>query len=77
MIGQILKVKQKQKPIWTVKKNIPEVTNSWHNYMCKSVIQEFQHSVLEVYDRPYTEVATSLMPTLNYTFTTGYSQVII
>ena len=29
-------------PIWTKKPNLPEVTKSWHDYMIKQVVQDFQ-----------------------------------
>jgi hypothetical protein len=35
-------VKDKEKPRWVKRKNIPEVTTSWHNYMVKKVVQDFQ-----------------------------------
>ncbi len=33
---------------WTKKPNLPEVTKSWHNYMVKEVVQDFQTTVLQV-----------------------------
>lgn len=33
---------------WSKKPNLPEVTKSWHNYMIKEVIQDFQSTVLQV-----------------------------
>lgn len=76
MIEKKQAVKEKEKPIWTRKKNIPEVTNSWHNFMCKSVIQDFQHTVLQVFDSPYDEKVLSVIPTSQYEFPNGYNQVI-
>ena len=35
-------------PVWTKKKNLPEVTKSWHSCMVKSMLQDFQASVLQV-----------------------------
>ena len=35
-------VKEREKPRWVRRKNIPEVTQSWHNYMVKKVVQDFQ-----------------------------------
>lgn len=34
--------KEKEKPKWTKRKNVPEVTKNWHNYMVKKVVQDFQ-----------------------------------
>lgn len=77
MVAQKEQLKEKEKPIWTKKKNIPEVTNSWHNYMCKSVIQDFKHSVLQVSESPYDERIISALPTSHFEFPNGYNQVII
>lgn len=77
MIAQKTAVKEKEKPIWTKKKKLVEVTNSWYNYMCQSVIQDFQHSVLQVSETPYDEKTISTLPTSHYEFPTGYNQVII
>jgi hypothetical protein len=35
-------VKEREKPKWTKRKNLPEVTKSWHNYMVKKVVQDYQ-----------------------------------
>lgn len=77
MVAQKEQVKEKEKPIWTKKKTLPEVTNSWHNYMCKSVIQDFQHTVLQVSESPYDERIISALPTSHFEFPNGYNQVII
>jgi hypothetical protein len=34
MIGSKEPVKEKMKPIWTKKPNLPTVTNSYHSFMC-------------------------------------------
>lgn len=77
MIAQKEQVKEKEKPIWTKKNTIPEVTNSWHNYMCKTVVQDFKHSVLQVSEAPYDERVISALPTSHFEFPNGYNQVII
>jgi len=70
-------VKEREKPKWTKKTNIPEVTQSWHNYMQKKVIQDFQMSCLQVSETPYDEKAVSSIPSVHYEFPNGYHQVII
>lgn len=67
-------VNEKEKAIWTKKKNIPEVTTSWHNYMVKKVIQDFQNCVLQVSESPYDENNVSSMPAVHYEFPHGYHQ---
>lgn len=70
-------VKEKEKPIWIMKRSLPEVTKSWHSYMCKSVIQNFQQSVLEISENPYDEKIISGLSSISYEFPNGYNQVII
>lgn len=77
MIASKEAVKEKEKPNWTKKSNIPEVTQSWHNYMVKRVIQDFQQSVLQVSESPYDEKAVSALPTSHYEFPNGYHQVCV
>lgn len=70
-------VKAKETPIWSRKNTLPKVTNSWHNYMCKSVLEDFKHTVLEVAESPYNDALSSNLPTCHYEFPNGYNQVII
>lgn len=67
-------VKEREKPRWVKRKNIPEVTMSWHNYMVKKVMQDFQATALQVLEMPYDEKAVSSIPTVHYEFPTGYHQ---
>lgn len=70
-------VKDHDKPRWIPKKGLPEVTRSWHNYMVKKVIQDFQATVLQVSETPYDEKIVSTIPAVQYEFPTGYHQVYI
>ena len=45
-------VKEKESPKWMRKPVIPIVTESWHKYMVKQVIEDFKRSVLQVAPRP-------------------------
>ncbi len=58
--------------IWTKKPNLPEVTRSWHNYMIKKVVQDFQASTLQVSDVPYDEEAIANIPGIPFEFPNGY-----
>lgn len=58
---------------WTRKTNIPEVTKSWHNYMLKEVVQDFQSVVLQACDSPYDKEMVENMPTVHYEFPDGYN----
>lgn len=74
MIASKEVVKESEPAKWLRKNNIPEVTKSWHNYMVKEVIQDFQSSILQVYDSPYEKESVDNMPTVHYEFPNGYNQ---
>jgi len=74
MIGSKEVVKDFEKPKWTKKTNLPEVTKSWSNYMVREVIRDFQASVLQVADAPYDEETVSSIPMVPYEFPNGYHQ---
>lgn len=69
-------MKEKEKAIWTKKTNVPNVTTSWHNYMMRSTIDDFKHSILQITEQPYDENETNFL-TSSYEFPDGYNQVII
>jgi hypothetical protein len=75
LIGSKEVVKEREKARWTKKRNVPEVTTSWHNYMTKKIVQDFQASVLQVSETPYDEKTVSSIPTVHYEFPNGYHQV--
>lgn len=77
MVGSKEVVKDHDKPRWVKKKGLPDVTKSWHNYMVKKVIQDFQATVLQVSESPYEEKIVSTIPAVQYEFPTGYHQVYI
>lgn len=58
-------------PKWTKKPNLPEVTKSWHSYMVKQSVLDFQQTVLQVSDLPYDEETLSNIPTVDYEFPNG------
>jgi len=70
-------VNDREVPIWTKKREVPNVTSSWHDYMSKLVVQDFQHTVLQVADRPYDEKVVAGLPTYSYEFPEGYNRVMI
>ncbi|XP_049775021.1 actin-like protein 6B [Schistocerca gregaria] len=74
MIGSKEVVKEREKARWVKKRNLPEVTPSWHNYMTKKVVQDFQASVLQVSETPYDEKTVSSIPAVHYEFPDGYHQ---
>ena len=66
-------VKDGEPAKWTKKNNLPEVTKTWHDYMIREVVQDFQHAVLQVSDMPYEEEVVSNIPQVSYEFPNGYS----
>lgn len=66
-------VKMGDPPKWTRRSNLPEVTQSWHNYMKRQVVQDFQSSVLQVSDAPYDEDSLSTILHYPYEFPNGYN----
>ncbi|XP_067851408.1 actin-like protein 6A isoform X1 [Heptranchias perlo] len=66
-------VREGSPPNWKKKEKLPQVTRSWHNYMCNEVIQDFQASVLQVSDSSYDEQVAAQMPTVHYEFPNGYN----
>lgn len=60
-------------PKWK-KKDLPEVSKSFHNFMVKDVLQDFAASVLNVMDMPYDHAQAETMPTSHYEFPNGYNQ---
>lgn len=67
-------VKEGEQPRWTRRSNIPEVTKSWHNYQVKQVIQDFQSSVLQIFDSQYDKEMIESMPAIHYEFPNGYNK---
>nr|XP_022915511.1 actin-like protein 6B [Onthophagus taurus] len=58
-------------PNWK-SRNLPRMTTSWHNYMTKEVMQDFQASVLHISDSTYDEEIVKTMPAIHYEFPNGY-----
>lgn len=73
MIAGKKEVNEGEKPKWDKKPNLPEVTKSWHAYQCREVVRDFQHSVLQVHDVPYSEDAVSSIPHVPYEFPNGFN----
>ncbi|XP_047442400.1 actin-like protein 6A [Mugil cephalus] len=73
MIASKDSVREGSPASWKKKEKLPQVTRSWHNYMCNCVIQDFQASVLQVSDSPYDEQVAAQMPTVHYELPNGYN----
>jgi len=62
-----------QRPHWTKRSNLPEVTKSWHDYQIKEMVRDFQHNVLQVHEQSYNEESCSSIPQVEHEFPTGYN----
>lgn len=67
-------IKERDNPRYTTRTMPDNLTNSWQNYMLKSMLQDFQINVLQVLENPFDERAASQIPTVHYEFPTGYHQ---
>jgi len=63
-------------PIYSIKSTLPELTTSYKNYMKKLLIQDFQKSVLQVSDSPFTPSELENIPSVPYEFPNGYSRLV-
>lgn len=61
-----------ESPIWRRRSLLPKMTETWHNYMVKEVMQDFQASVLQVADSLYDEEVVKTMPAIHYEFPNGF-----
>uniref|UniRef100_A0A8C4XAP4 Actin-like 6A n=1 Tax=Erpetoichthys calabaricus TaxID=27687 RepID=A0A8C4XAP4_ERPCA len=73
MIASKEPVREGASASWKKKEKLPQITRTWHNYMCNNVIQDFQASVLQVSDSPYDEQVAAQMPTVHYELPNGYN----
>lgn len=74
MVASKERVDDKEKPIWTKKKDLPEVKSSWYNFMVDQVIDDFQISVLQILDEPFNKEAIDGVPPTLYEFPNGYNR---
>ncbi|XP_046859530.1 actin-like protein 6A [Xenia sp. Carnegie-2017] len=65
-------VKEGEAPVFT-KKSFKNITKSFHNYMTKQIIQDFQASTLQVSDGPFDDSLFGSIPTNHYEFPNGYN----
>lgn len=74
LIGSKELVDEGAPPVYT-KRKTPAITKSFHNYMTKEVVQDFQASVLQVSDSPYDRSALENVPGFAYEFPNGFNQI--
>jgi len=74
MIASKEPVPERMPAHWTKRANLPEVTKSFHAYMVKEVIQDFQATVLQASDTPFDSENAEKITSLHYEFPNGYNQ---
>ena len=74
MVASKETVAKNQPPKWTKKANLPFVTSSWHLHMENELLQDFQASVLQILDEPFTKEAVDGVPFTPYEFPTGFNR---
>lgn len=67
-------VKDRDNARFTLKKMPERLTQSWQQYMQKSLLQDFQMSVVQVLETPYDERTAAQIPSVHYEFPNGYHQ---
>lgn len=72
MIASKEAVKDGEAAVFT-KKNINNMSRSFHNYMSKQIIHDFQASVLQVSDGPFDDSLFGSIPTVHYEFPNGFN----
>ncbi|XP_055698167.1 actin-like protein 6B [Phlebotomus papatasi] len=67
-------IKERDTPRF-VMKNLPDkITASWQQYMLRSLLQDYQMSVVQVLESPYDERTAAQIPAVHYEFPTGFHQ---
>ncbi|OZC06460.1 hypothetical protein X798_06551 [Onchocerca flexuosa] len=67
-------VNEMDPPIWTEKKNLPEVTKSYEAYMEKQILEDLAASVLQCCDTPIDVEFAEKLPSSPFCFPNGYSK---
>ncbi|CAH2247756.1 actin 6A [Pelobates cultripes] len=73
MIASQESVREGEPAIWEQIAPLPQVTQSWHNYMCDGVIQDFKASVLQISKTKFHEKVAAKEPDVHYQFPNGYN----
>ncbi|KAL3313251.1 Actin-like 6A [Cichlidogyrus casuarinus] len=72
-VGSKEQVKEKDPARWTPKSTLPNVTDSYDEYMKKQLLTDFLASVVQVSDDKYDQNQAESFPTVNYEFPTGFN----
>ncbi|TKR80963.1 hypothetical protein L596_014927 [Steinernema carpocapsae] len=70
-IGSKNEVNENEAPVWTLKKNLPAVTESYDRCMKKRVVEDLAASVLQISDSPIDIEHAEKLPSSPYCFPCG------
>uniref|UniRef100_A0A915AUE1 Actin-like protein 6A n=2 Tax=Parascaris TaxID=6254 RepID=A0A915AUE1_PARUN len=73
-IASKLVVNENEPSVWTPKKNLPEVTKSFDEYMRKQVFEDLAVSVLQCCDTPIDVEFAEKLPSSPFCFPCGFSR---
>ncbi|CBY36280.1 unnamed protein product [Oikopleura dioica] len=62
-----------QAPIFHLKKNLPEVTNSWRAYQETRLAEDWVHQIVQVSESDYRPEEAAMRPAMEYEFPNGVS----
>ncbi|CAG5111316.1 Oidioi.mRNA.OKI2018_I69.chr2.g5637.t1.cds [Oikopleura dioica] len=60
-------------PVFHLKKNLPEVTNSWRAYQETRLAQDWVHQIIQVSENDYRPEEAAMRPSIEYEFPNGAS----
>ena len=75
MVGEKTIGKEGEPAKWIPKKNLPEVTQSWHNYQCREMARDFVANMFHCSETPYDSENIAGIPTDPYEFPNGFHNV--
>ena len=64
--------KPNEAPVYKLKQNLPQVTQSWRHYQLQLMREDIVRNVVQLSDGPFREEEAALRPQEEYEFPTGY-----
>ncbi|KJH40371.1 Actin [Dictyocaulus viviparus] len=73
-IGGKEEVNENEPPRWSIRKNLPEVTDSYDKYMRKQILEDMAISILQLCDTPLDAEYAEKLPSAPYSFPNGFTK---
>jgi actin-related protein len=74
MVGTKDTVKDHEAARWAKKPKLPNVARSYHDYMVKECLRDYQATCVQIADTGYDPETVANMPMVHYEFPNGYNQ---